>query len=185
MLGMATLTHGQRPDVLIGNDYENISGFGGVFLSFVPLGGKMAAYTGGGGAVLMDNAFYLGGYGMGLTDDRKVTVDGARYAVDLSHGGFIMGFNLNPERIFHLSISSRLGWGTLEYNALENNIANISDKVFVVHPSVEAEFNMTHWFKINGGVGYQQVIGVDDFYYDTGDASGPAISVSFLFGWFY
>ena len=111
-IGLNTLAHGQRPEVLIGNDYENISGFGGVFVTAIPLGSKMAVYTGGGGAVLLDNAFYVGGYGMGLSDDRTVTVDGARYAVDMGHGGILMGFNFRPEKIFHFSIGSRLGWGT-------------------------------------------------------------------------
>lgn len=183
--GTLAIANAQRPEVLIGNDYESISGFGGVLLSFSSLGGKTASYTGGGGAVLLDNTFYFGGYGMGLNDDRKVTVDDTMYDVDFGHGGFMLGYNIKPAQLVHLGISSKLGWGSMEYNSLNNAINDVNDQVFVVTPQVEAEFNMTHWFKFNVGVGYQQVIGMDDFFYNEKDVSGPAVGVSFLFGWFY
>ncbi|MEM9326205.1 MAG: hypothetical protein AAGA85_11135 [Bacteroidota bacterium] len=184
-VGLTALAHGQRPDVLIGNDYESISGFGGPFLSFVPIGGKLSVFTGGGGAILLDNTFYLGGYGMSMADDRTITQEGNEYGVDFGHGGLMLGYNFRPENLIHFSVGSKLGWGTLSYRARADNVRNVNDKIFVVHPSAEVEFNITHWFKTNVGLGYQQVIGVDDFFYDTAEASGPAVSVSLLFGWFY
>ncbi len=179
------LTFAQRPDVLIGNDYESISGFGGVFISLSSLGGDFVSYTGGGGAVLLDNAFYFGGYGMGLNDDKRVVVEGAEYDVDFGHGGFLLGYNIKPERLVHLSISTKIGWGTLDYNAFDPNVDGFEDQVFLIYPQLEAEFNMTHWFKVNVGAGYQQVVGVDDFFYDESDVSSPAFGIAFLFGWFY
>ncbi len=179
------MAYGQRPDVLIGNDYESISGFGGVFISLSSLGGDLASYTGGGGGVLLDNAFYFGGYGMGLNDDRRVTLEGNEYDVDFRHGGFLIGYNIKPERLVHLGVGTKLGWGSLDYNAFAPGVDNLTDQVFVVHPQVEAEFNMTHWFKLNLGAGYQQVIGVDDFVYNESDVSSPSFEIRLLFGWFY
>lgn len=175
----------QRPDVLIGNDYESISGFGGVIISFSELGGDVASYTGGGGAVLLDNAFYFGGYGVGLNDDKRVSIEGLEYDVDFSHGGFWMGYNMRPDKLVHLSISTKLGWGSIDYDPFDPGLDRFDDQVFIVTPQLEAEFNMTHWFKLNIGAGYQQAIGVDDFFYNESDVSSPAASISLLFGWFY
>lgn len=187
ILSFATLTtaFGQRPDVLIGNDYESISGFGGVFITLASVDGQVMPYTGGGGAVLLDNTFYFGGYGLGLSGDQSVTVESNEYDVDISHGGFMLGYNIKPSKLAHFGISSKLGWGSIDYRAKDDGVANVDDQIFVVFPQAEVEFNMTHWFKLNVGVGYQQVIGVDDFHYKQGDVSSPAASISFLFGWFY
>ncbi|MEL7006773.1 MAG: hypothetical protein AAFN93_29205, partial [Bacteroidota bacterium] len=141
----------QRPDVLIGNDYESISGFGGVLISISEFGGEVASYTGGGGAVLLDNTFYFVGYGLGLNDDRRLEINGVDYDVDFRHGGFLLGYNIKPERLVHLSVSTRLGWGSIDYDPFENSLDRFDDQVFVVHPQVEVEFNMTHWFKLNVG----------------------------------
>ena len=187
ILSFATLTtaFGQRPDVLIGNDYESISGFGGVFITLASLDGQVMPYTGGGGAVLLDNTFYFGGYGLGLSGDQSVTVQGNEYDVDISHGGFMLGYNIKPSKLAHIGISSKLGWGSIDYRARDDANSNVDDQIFVIFPQAEVEFNMTHWFKLNVGVGYQQVIGVDDFHYKQSEVSSPAASISFLFGWFY
>lgn len=189
ILSFATLTtaFGQRPDVLIGNDYESISGFGGVFITLASLDGQVMPYTGGGGAVLLDNTFYFGGYGLGLSGDQTITArsNNNEYDVDISHGGFMLGYNIKPSKLAHIGISSKLGWGSIDYRARDDANSNVDDQIFVIFPQAEVEFNMTHWFKLNVGVGYQQVIGVDDFHYKQSEVSSPAASISFLFGWFY
>ena len=47
-----------RPKTLIGNDPEDISGFGAVLFSMTPIDGSLSTLTGGGGAVLFDNSFF-------------------------------------------------------------------------------------------------------------------------------
>lgn len=187
ILSFATLTaaYGQRPDVLIGNDYESISGFGGVFISLASIDGQVMPYTGGGGAVLLDNTFYFGGYGLGLSGDLSVEVAGTEYDVNFNHGGFMLGYNIEPSKLVHFGVSSKIGWGSIDYRSKSDLTNDTNDQVFILYPQAEVEFNMTHWFKLNVGVGYQQVLGVDDFFYKQSDVSSPAASISFLFGWFY
>lgn len=187
ILSFATLTaaYGQRPDVLIGNDYESISGFGGVFISLASIDGQVMPYTGGGGAVLLDNTFYFGGYGLGLSGDLSVEVAGTEYDVNFNHGGFMLGYNIEPSKLVHFGVSSKIGWGSIDYRSKNDLTNDTNDQVFILYPQAEVEFNMTHWFKLNVGVGYQQVLGVDDFFYKQSDVSSPAASISFLFGWFY
>ena len=176
----------QRPNVLIGNDYESISGFGGVMLSFSSLDGKIASYTGGGGAVLLDNAFYFGGYGLGLNDDREINLQGVTYDVSFSHGGFMLGYNIKPVDVFHVTVGTKLGWGGFDFRDTEpGGRSTVTDNVFVAMPEIAVEMNLTHWFKFNVGVGYQAVVGTDNDFYSESDVSSPAVGVSFLFGWFY
>jgi hypothetical protein len=106
--------------------------------------------------------------------------------VEYGHGGFLLGYIIKPNDLIHFGISSKLGWGEIEfYEQLpgDNNFRS-DDNVFVVHPQVEAEVNFTRWFKVNVGVGYSKAIGVDNVFYDSGDFDGTAIGVSLLFGWF-
>lgn len=178
-------TRAQGPRTLIG-DFSSVSGFGGFMSSIQPVAGNYTVLTGGGGAVLLGNQFYFGGYGLGLSDDIVTEFDGTQYEVEYGHGGFMLGYIIRPFDLIHFGISSKLGWGGIEfYEELPSDeVFRSEDNVFVVHPQVEAEVNFTRWFKVNVGVGYSKAIGVDNIFYDSSDFDGTAVGVSLLFGWF-
>ena len=178
-----------RPQTLIGDGVEFTSGFGGFMIQFAPVRGDFAAMTGGGGAVLINNAFYFGGYGMSMSDDIRITSGVEDYEVSFDHGGLMMGFIIRPVKIFHLGLSSKVGWGDISFNQFDTGGFGFvgptrRDNVFVVNPQAELEVNMTSWFKINASVGYQLTNGVNNFYYSDQDFNGTTIGLSFLFGWF-
>ena len=178
-----------RPQTLLGDGVEYTSGFGGFMIQFAPIGGEFAAMTGGGGAVLINNAFYFGGYGLGSSDDIRISTGGQDYEVSFDHGGLMMGFVVRPTGMVHLGVSSKVGWGDITYNLYDTGGFGfvgpaIRDNVFVISPQIEAEVNMTSWFKINASVGYQLTNGVNNFYYASKDFDGTTIGLSFLFGWF-
>lgn len=174
----------ERPNTLIGNDPEDISGFGGVLFSFSSIGGELATLTGGGGAVLFDNTFFVGGYGLGMTGDRKITVAGENYTSSFNHGGFWLGYNIKPINILHIGVDAKLGWGEILSRPTSLAVNENIDNVFVFYPQVNAEANIAYWFKVNAGLGFQKTIGVDDFHYKSNDFDGVAFSISLLFGWF-
>lgn len=182
----ATASFGQdsRPKTLIGNDPERISGFGGVLFSFNSIDGDLSTMTGGGGAVLFDNTFFIGGYGMGLTGNKEFEIGTDNYSTSFGHGGFWMGYNLKSTNLIHMVIDTKLGWGniTTKSNALAEG--EIKDDVFVFNPQVYGEVNVSYWFKVNAGVGYQKTIGVDDDFFSSSDFDSPTFSISLLFGWF-
>ncbi|MDP3463826.1 MAG: hypothetical protein Q8S18_13620 [Bacteroidales bacterium] len=192
----------------------NISGFGGPILEFSSIGkDEFAVSVGGGGAVLVNNVFF-GGYGTGLATyhhpDLKMYdpanskwTDYSDNTINFGHGGFWAGAILKPHQAVHLSVSSKFGWGEIsliqeEFN--EKHLYLFEDRVFVVTPQVEVEANLARWLKINVGVGYRFVTGVNrtyDFYsadnvfvekrnlYKAKDFSKPEATISFLFGWFW
>jgi hypothetical protein len=179
----------ERPQTLLGDGVQFTSGFGGFMIGFTPVEGNIKAMSGGGGAILINNAFYLGGYGMGMAEDLVVESNSIDYAVDYSHGGLMLGFVVLPSRMTHLGLSSKIGWGEItfnEYNSRGTGFVGgrITDNVFILNPQAELEVNMTSWFKINANVGYQLANGVNNFYYTGNDFNGATFGLSFLFGWF-
>ena len=170
----------QRPKTLIDTDPEDISGFGGALFSFTGIDGELATLSGGGGAVLFDNTFFIGGYGLGMSGDRRIVVDGQELNASYGHGGFWLGYIINPVEMLHFGIDTKLGWGEIKYASNEE----LNDKVFVFYPQFTGEVNLSYWMKINAGIGFQKTIGVDDFHFDKSDFDGPAFSISLLFGWF-
>ncbi|MEO9868965.1 hypothetical protein [Ekhidna sp.] len=179
-----SFSQNNRPKTLIGNDPEEISGFGGVLFSFTPIDGDLSTLTGGGGAVLFDNTFFIGGYGLGLTGNKESEIDGTGYSSSFGHGGFWLGYNIKPDDLLHFGVETKLGWGSITTKSLATNGEVNDDDVFIFNPQIFGEANIAYWFKINAGVGYQKTIGVDNIYFDTSDFDGPTFGLSLLFGWF-
>jgi len=172
-----------RPKTLIGSDPEEISGFGGALFSFTTINGRLSTLTGGGGAILFDNTFFIGGYGLGLTGDIRQTLEGESFSSNFGHGGFWLGYNIRPSDLIHFGIDTKLGWGSIETKS--SSLADdINDDVFVFNPSGFVEANISYWFKVNAGVGFQKTIGVDNDFFKKSDFDGPSFNISLLFGWF-
>jgi len=173
-----------RPKTLIGNDPEEISGFGSVLFSFTSIDSDLSTLTGGGGAILFDNTFFIGGYGLSLNGNKEQELDGRSYSSSYGHGGFWLGYNIKPENLVHFGIDAKLGWGEITTRSSALTDGNDEDAVFVFSPQVFAEANIAYWFKVNAGAGFQKTIGVDNDYFQPSDFDGPTFNVSLLFGWF-
>ncbi|MEM8894100.1 MAG: hypothetical protein AAGC88_05950 [Bacteroidota bacterium] len=173
------------PQTLVGNGIESVSGFGGMMLQFSSIDGNAAVFTGGGGAVLFNRQFFFGGYGLGLTSDVSVDIEGAEYDLNYGHGGFYLGYIFAPEKLGHLAFSTKLGWGQADFNNRSVFVRpEFVDNTFSITPMLEGELNVSNWFKINAGVGYQYTVGVDNDLFDNNAFNSPAVGLSFLFGWF-
>ena len=115
--------------------------------------------------------------------NKDFQITGENYSSSFGHGGFWLGYSIKPSNLLHLGIDTKLGWGniTTKSNALAEG--EIKDDVFVFSPQVFGEANISYWFKVNAGVGFQKVIGVDN-YFESSDFDSPSFSISLLFGWF-
>ncbi len=176
-----------EPKVLFGSENIAISGFGGIIVEFSSIEGNAAITNGGEGAVLFNRSIYLGGYGVSLSNSLHKEVGGIRRNVSANHGGLIVGYVLFPHKLLHFGLSNKIGWGVLRLNpedALLPTIAPISDNLFVWQPQIEGEMNFSNWFKVNAGIGYRTVRGVNNSYYKNTDLNSPILTLSFLFGWF-
>lgn len=153
-----------------------VSGYGGLMMEFSGINDQFAYSLGGGGAVLFNQSFFIGGYGLGTVNFPSYTypqpsIERERKNIIFGHGGFYTGFVFRPNNPFHFGVSSKFGWGGITlYDNYNNYYPGYPyedyeiDQVFVITPQLEAEMNIAPWFKINMGLGYRIVTGVDATY---------------------
>jgi len=155
-------------------------------MQFTSVAGEFGHMMGGGGAVLLNN-FFLGGYGLGLTNAIPDYVNqNPSDRLTLGHGGFWLGYSLFGEKPIHITFSSLIGWG--EFGVMEDygTYPFVRDKIFVLSPTVELELNLTRYFRIGAGASYNIYTLVDQSMhgYTNADLSAPGGFLSFKFGWF-
>ncbi|WP_250630203.1 hypothetical protein [Rhodoflexus caldus] len=172
-----------EPETLLGK-HVKVSGFGAPIVEFSSINNQFTVSTGGGGAVLLNQKFFFGGYGLGRSNSVKAKNPDQK--IGLGHGGFWLGYNFNPHKLLHITASAKMGWGNVslydnDFNARQNFG---SDNVYVVTPEVGAEINITGFMKIAVAGGYRMVNGVAVDGYNNADFSSPTASVSFKFGFF-
>lgn len=168
------------------NQSLRVSGLGGPFMQFTSIAGEFAHMMGGGGAVLL-NDFFIGGYGLGLTNSIPDYVGGnTNDRLSMGHGGFWLGYALFGEKPLHVTFSTLIGWGEFGIMAWEGYYPYVRDKIFVMAPTIEAELNLTRYFRIGVGATYNIYTMVDEYMhgYTNSDLSSPGGFLSFKFGWF-
>lgn len=171
-------------DFLI-SDVSSVSGFGGPLIEFSFIDGEFAASFGGGGALLLNQELFFGGYGYSVSNSiSQVDNTGNRTSLDFDHGGLWMGYIIDSDYLVHWVISSKFGWGNLTLNEADTDNELFSDDIFVFEPEGHVEVNINYWFKVKAGLGLRVVAGADNDFYQNDDLLSPTGSISFLFGWF-
>ena len=198
---LTTLFASAQTDTAAGGRKSRIwlSGFGGVTAETSSIKSSISESLGAGGALTINNFFFLGGYAVGLTtnhyvDDLQDTLyRGKQLRLNFSHAGIWTGFIIMPRKRVHIGISSRFGWGHIYLAEKYNNsfiynynsgLDYTNDKIFVISPQVELEVNITSWLKFNMGVGYRIVTGIDFELYKSYNFNYPQITFGFYFGGF-
>ncbi len=190
------------------NGKTSVSGFGGLMMEFSGMDNQFAFSMGGGGAVLFNQSFFFGGYGLGTVNFPNYTypqptLNDDNKSILFGHGGFYTGFIFSPNKPVHIGISSKFGWGAItimddiykNYNYPYPYDDYIMDFIFVITPQVEAEFNIAKWFKVNMGLGYRITTGVDETYipfnsteevpyFDSNAFNSATFQIGLYFGWF-
>lgn len=162
-------------------EIKRISGFGGPTMSFTTINDEFAFMMGGGGGVIINNLF-LGGYGEGLSNTLNPDAENDIRNLEFEHGGFWVGYEFAHQRMIHPVLSTRIGWGNIKVNK-ENQ--GLTDNVFVIVPTVSAEINFTHFFKVNVGAEYRKTFNVNVIEgLNNNDFSNVGVYMNFIFGWF-
>jgi len=194
----------------------SVSGFAGIFNEFSAIDKEFAFSMGGGAAMLLNRKFFIGAYGIGLTTrhirsfSRFDAIDEANiYSGDLytrfGHGGFWLGYIHKPENAIHWGADVKVGWGGITLNTLRYPKADYdvkwqnyaTDNVFVLNPEVTLGMNLLKWMRVNAGIGYRFVTGVDKTYRTIQDGeiierayfeknafSNITGNITLAFGWF-
>lgn len=168
----------QIQTVMSSFELKRISGFGGPTISYTAIDGEFAVMNGGGGGVIVNNMFF-GGYGEGLSNYVNTSIGN----LEFGHGGFWVGYEFFPHRMFHPVISTRLGWGQAKGVTAQNE--GFKEAFFAVVPTASLEINFTQFFKLNVGAEYRRTFGIDSMGgLDDNNFSNAGVYMSFIFGWF-
>lgn len=167
---------------LFGDHPFKIGGFAGPFMSFTMANDEFAHMMGGGGCVLL-NDFFIGGYGIGITNNIPYASN-ADTKINFGHGGFWMGYNFMSNRLIHPVFDLKTGWGSIKEKTEYDGDLDEGDRIFVLTPTIGVELNVTRFFRIGVGANYQAVFLVDDPNFSENDFSTPGAFLSFKFGAF-
>jgi len=151
-----------------------VSGFGSVNLDFGSVENNFGLMLGGEGALLLNQRFYIGFYGRGLTTLPKYelnrTFNNNIVNIErrgmLGHGGLLIGFIFMPEKPIHFGIDARIGGGAVGLVYYYESYYNDPDlyypedrmeAIFAFAPEAYLEMNFTSWFKVKLSAGYQYI----------------------------
>jgi len=153
-----------------------VSGFGTFTMDFMNVDNDFGLMMGSDMAVLIDNRFYIGFYGRGLTSmpsyQYSYYVDSIGDNVDIKrrmvfgHGGLIIGYIFKPDSPVHFGFNTKFGAGSVgfiedydeDYNYHDNYYMDNTlymHAIYFFTPQIDFEMNLTYWFKFKLSAGFQ------------------------------
>jgi len=105
----------------------------------------------------------------------------------MGYGGLELEYIPSSNDLLHLSVGLLVGAGGIGYRHEDNDVFNASHKnnsFFVLEPSVNANLNVTHSFRIAAGISYRYVSGLKSLVSTNADLSEPSAILIFKFGKF-
>jgi hypothetical protein len=173
---------------------EKTGAFGGPVVKFTRIHGRTAVMVGGRGGWIIGRSLVLGGGGYGVATEVDAP-EGALQGegpldIKFGYGGFDVEYLLQPDSLWHLSVGTLVGGGDNHFVrdvgplGKSTQTTGESDAVWVVEPGVNAELNVTPWFRVAGGVSYRFVGAVDQVVLKKRDFNGPAATLTLRFGTF-
>lgn len=165
---------------------SKVRGYIGPITNITTLDGEVAYMTGVHAGGIFNDQFILGFYKVDL--DNNIYSNNASYigsSMDFDHKGIWLGYIFMPKSMIHFNANVQAGKGNLEiYDDIFDTWIE-DDFIFVLTPSIEAEFNVAKFLRVGIGANYRLMFDVDRFdNYSDKDFSELGGFVSFKFGWF-
>lgn len=174
---------------LLGSRIEH-GGFGGPVVKFTQVNDQFGVLVGGRGGWIINHGLVLGLGGYGLANEVKgvETFLGYEQNLNFGYGGFEMEYIINSDDLMHMTIYTLIGAGGVNYR-LDNDFADVNwdataDAFFVFEPAVNLELNLTTFFRLDLGVGYRFISGVEDYNLNEEALSGVSGILTLKFGSF-
>lgn len=182
-------SHHERSQFLLQTPVK-FSGFMSPMHEYSVVQGDFSIASGGGMALLINQQFFLGIYGLSSNHhDRQVIFEGQldRVQTNFSHGGLWIGYIHQSQRLVHYGVSTKVAGGTIrleDTRGLDHHRQLTHDGVFVFTPQMEIELNVLKWLKLNASLGYRTVSGVELFSFSNTEFSSLQGTFTMMFGWF-
>jgi hypothetical protein len=180
-LTTVTTTFAQREETIIGDSGFSFTGVWGGWTSNLGQFNKTnSTYSGGMWALEFGKRFHIGTmhYTLGYQP-----VNNSAKTYSFRSNNLFLGYSLKSYRPVHPIFSLAASNSTLKLRTDANNEAE--DKVFILHPAVGAELNLTRWCHIDAQVGYRAVLDSDFVGFSDKDFSGlfGQVNLKFGFSW--
>lgn len=168
------------------------TGYGALSTIFTEFNDEFAVFTGGYAGWYMNHKFMIGVGGYGMVTNHYGTVNSETSTTPkeyrMGYGGLVTEYTWHSDRLIHITTSTIIGIGQVtdgyDYINGSKTWENTSDVVFVSHTSLNAELNVTSWFRFGIGAGYRNVLGSDTEGMDDKDLSAFSGNVTLKFGGF-
>jgi hypothetical protein len=190
----ASQAEAQREETLLGRrGGTSYGGFGGPVVKIGRIAGEDAVFSGGRGGLIINHKFVIGFGGYSLARENVRTgfafSNGDEPALGLEYGGLEFEYIFRPSRVAHITAYALLGGGEATYETRREvngatSTQRLASEVFVLEPAVNAEVNITSWFRMGLGAGYRYVDGSDLPRANDGALSGAVGTLTFKFGSF-
>lgn len=169
-------------------------GFGAPVVKVTTTKDQTAILFGGRGGWVINHSFIIGGGGYGIVSEvdaeSRVLPKEGPLDIELGYGGLELEYIINPQSLAHYSAYILLGIGSNNYvkdkgsTFDSNEQSGESDFVFVIEPAINAELNVTSWFRLDAGMSYRLVRDVNQPGLKNNDLSGISGLITFKFGKF-
>jgi hypothetical protein len=170
-------------------------GYGAPVQRFSTVTGRSVLFSGLEGGWIVNHKFVLGAAGYGLATQNIRNAGAALRdskdrapVVEMGYGGVTFGYVIQPMKLVHLTVQALVGGGGVTYDV--QDIAGMrpedapADGFFVVEPTVQAELNVSRFFRIGAGGGYRFVSGASLDGLRDRDLRGASATLTFKLGRF-
>lgn len=138
--------------------------FGGPLLSITSLNGKANLLSGVRVAWLINHRIALGGGYYTLISPHKIAAGGGKQMeMDMEYSAFTAEYIFSPQSLIHYTTQLSIGVGSVDFStAGVVNSSTTEDFFFIVEPGVSAEMNLLPMLRLQAGVNYRIVSGVNN-----------------------
>lgn len=159
----------------------SLSGYGSLNATFVPLSGRVYAFSGVDGACVLNQRFFVGGFQFNQENglQQRVGPDEQEVSLYASTAGLFTGYVFHPSKTIHLGVGGRIGWGDFAALSLAGR-----QKIRTLQPQADLYFKVAKWYRVSCFVGYQWVTPTRASVYNTNELQGALFGLSLQFGWF-
>lgn len=181
-----------QEETLLGDGEIVHGGFGGPVVKFTSINNQFALLVGGRGGWILNHQLVIGGGGYGLVNEVKANESffGTRYLMNMGYGGFEIEYILDPNKVLHGSIYLLLGGGAINHrNPYNHDWPDLdwdknADVFFIAEPALNLELNIVTFMRVNLGVSYRFISGVEKYDFKNSDLAGASALLTFKFGKF-
>lgn len=171
-----------QEETLIGQEFES-GGFGGPVMKITGMGGSAAIVTGARGGWIINHQFSIGG---GIYGSQTDVAANDSLNFDIDYLGLELEYVHNPNKLFHWSAYTLIGWGDANFKHKSDAIDyDIDDEnFFIIEPAINGEMNVATFFRLGAGLSYRYVVGVNRLGLSDADVRGLTFLLTFKFGTF-